>query len=57
MKWNVFHNEYNTIMQGGANGKIPDFVGSNFSSTFVLGTPEAGKHNLNNVNNVQCSVH
>ena len=28
----------------------------NFSSTFVLGTLEAGKHNVNNVNNVQCLI-
>ena len=48
--------------QGGANDKIPDFwgggVGSgwgseNFWLTFVLGTLEARKHNVDNVNNVQ----
>ena len=55
--------------QGAANGKIPDFkrgwggrVGSsgwgseNFSLTFVLGTLEAGKHDVNNVNNVKCLI-
>ena len=54
--------KFQLLARGGANGKIPDFkrgsgrVGSGWGvgQLFVLGTLEAGKHDVNNVNNVQC---
>ena len=43
--------------RGGVGGGVGSGMGSgNFSSTFVLGTLEAGKHDVNNVNNVQCLI-
>ena len=46
-----------TSRGGGVGGWVGSGWGSeNLSLTFVLGTLEAGKHDVNNVNNVKCSI-
>ena len=49
--------KFPTSRGGGVGGGVGSGWGlGNFSSTFVLGTLEAGKHDVNNVNNVQCLI-
>ena len=46
-----------TSRRGGVGGWVGSGWGSkNFWLTFVLGTLEAEKHDLNNVNNVKCLI-